>query len=91
MKKLVSTILVLAALGGAGYYFYPNIKALTGNTEQPAQQMTAMPVNVVLASEQDFYPSLSFVAKIEAKDRVEVRARVTGFLTKRLLFNVSNG
>lgn len=84
MKKLVSTILVLAALGGAGYYFYPNIKALTGNTEQPAQQMTAMPVNVVLASEQDFYPSLSFVAKIEAKDRVEVRARVTGFLTKRL-------
>ena len=84
MKKLVSTILVLAALGGAGYYFYPNIKSLTGNTEQPAQQMTAMPVNVVLASEQDFYPSLSFVAKIEAKDRVEVRARVTGFLTKRL-------
>lgn len=84
MKKLVSTILVLAALGGAGYYFYPNIKALTGNAQQPAQQMTAMPVNVVLASEQDFYPSLSFVAKIEAKDRVEVRARVTGFLTKRL-------
>lgn len=84
MKKLVSTILVLAALGGAGYYFYPNIKVLTGNAQQPAQQMTAMPVNVVLASEQDFYPSLSFVAKIEAKDRVEVRARVTGFLTKRL-------
>lgn len=84
MKKLVSTILVLAALGGAGYYFYPSIKALTGNAQQPAQQMTAMPVNVVLASEQDFYPSLSFVAKIEAKDRVEVRARVTGFLTKRL-------
>ncbi len=84
MKKLVSTILVLAALGGAGYYFYPSIKALTGNAQQPAQQMTTMPVNVVLASEQDFYPSLSFVAKIEAKDRVEVRARVTGFLTKRL-------
>lgn len=47
-------------------------------------QIGAMPVDVMMVKESDFYPSLSFVAKIEAKDKVAIRARVTGFLTKRL-------
>ncbi len=81
MEKTIITLAIVAVLGGLGYYFYPT---LLGLDKAPQQTMQAMPVQVVEVKENDFYPSLSFVSKIEAKDRVEVRARVTGFLTKRL-------
>ena len=83
MKKLTVTLIsvvVVIALAGLGYFLYTKyFRKANGAGEQQA-----MPVQVVLAKEQDFYPEVSFVAKIETKDRVEVRARVTGFLTKRL-------
>lgn len=79
MKKTIIVLAVAAVLGGAGYYYYKD-----QNKTVATQTPQAFPVQVVKVLEEDFYPSLSFVSKIEAKDRVEVRARVTGFLTKRL-------
>lgn len=81
MKKQIITLIILAVLAAGGYYYYAQM-----NTSDKKQQQTiqAMPVEVVEVSNKDFYPSLSFVSKIEAKDKVLVRARVTGFLTKRL-------
>ena len=78
MKKIIIALLVVVLIG-VGYVSYRKI-----NKGTDAEAPQAMPVQVVEVTEQDFYPSLSFVSKIEAKDRVEVRARVTGFLTKRL-------
>ena len=80
MKKLIVILVLAAALAGVGYGSY--VKFIKKGEDTAAPQ--AEPVQVVLAEEQDFYPEISFVSKIEAKDRVEVRARVTGFLTKRL-------
>ena len=81
MKKQIIILVILAVLAGLGYHYYPQIS--TSNKKQQ-QTVQAMPVEVVEVSNKDFYPSLSFVSKIEAKDKVLVRARVTGFLTKRL-------
>ncbi len=78
MKKLVIGVLGLAAVG-AGIYGYTYM-----NKPAPQQQTGAMPMDVMVLDKSEFYPSLSFVSKIEAKDKVAVRARVTGFLTKRL-------
>ena len=78
MKKLTIGVLALAAVGAAffGYQYM----------HQPAQtqQTGVMPMDVMVLQKSEFYPSLSFVSKIEAKDKVAVRARVTGFLMKRL-------
>ena len=86
MKKTIVILLILIALVFGGYMYWDQLCGLfvktTPTTEEAALQK--IPVNVVRVETQDFYPSLSFVAKIEAKDQVDVRARVTGFLTKRL-------
>lgn len=81
MKKSIITLIILATLAGIGYHYYPQI---SGANKKQQQTIQAMPVSVVEVSQKDFYPSLTFVSKIEAKDKVLVRARVTGFLTKRL-------
>ena len=77
MKKILILVIV-AAVAVGGYFGYKRLKS-------PAeeQKMSAIPVDVIVAEESDFYPSLSFVSKIEAVDKVAIRARVTGFLTKR--------
>ena len=80
MKKIIVALLVIAGLAGVGYFTYKKVVNKGGDAAAPQ----AMPVTATLVQEQDFYPSLSFVTKIEAKDQVDVRARVTGFLTKRL-------
>jgi len=45
---------------------------------QPAGQAT--PVGTVLAEKRDVTQATTFVGRVQAKDRVEVRARVTGYL-----------
>ena len=77
MKKIL--ILVIAVVLCVGGYF--GYKRLSPPAAE--QKMMAIPVDVIVAEESDFYPTLSFVSKIEAVDKVAVRARVTGFLTKR--------
>lgn len=47
--------------------------------QQPAGQPT--PVGTVVATKQPVTQAVDFVGRVEAIDRVEIRARVTGFLT----------
>lgn len=80
MKKSIVIILLMLVLGGvsAGAYYYVKGK------KHVAATVPVLEVGVTSVQEQDFYPEQSFVAKIESMDRVAIRARVTGFLTKRL-------
>ena len=61
MKKTIIVLAVAAVLSGAGYYYYKD-QNKTVETQAPQ----AFPVQVVKVLEEDFYPSLSFVSKIEA-------------------------
>lgn len=54
--------------------------ALTSAGAQSPQQPTAVPVSVVAAEKQPVTKSLDFVGRVDAIERVEVRARVTGYL-----------
>ena len=49
--------------------------------QQPAQ---ATPVGVVTAERKPIAKGLDFVGRVEAIDRVEIRARVTGYLEKMM-------
>ncbi len=74
--KLVALALVIAGIGGYFYWHRHSIQP-TATTQYPevnAFRVESVPVN----------PESSFVAKIEAEDSVGLRARVTGFLQKRL-------
>lgn len=55
-----------------------NAFALPAFAQQPAP--TAVPVGTVMAEKKSITPSLEFVGRIEAINRVEVKARVTGYL-----------
>jgi membrane fusion protein (multidrug efflux system) len=47
-----------------------------------AQQPTAVPVEIIVAKRQPVARSSDFVGRIEAVERVDIRARITGFLHK---------
>src|SRR3954447_9219186 len=47
-----------------------------------AQQPASVPVETILAERQPVTRAADFVGRVEAIERVEVRARVTGFLQK---------
>jgi len=53
---------------------------------QPAPQAAAIPVGVVTASRKPVTKNLDFVGRVEAVQRVEVKARITGYL-EGVLFN----
>jgi membrane fusion protein (multidrug efflux system) len=53
---------------------------------QPAPQAPAIPVGVVTASRKPVTKSYDFVGRVEAVQRVEVKARITGYL-EAVLFN----
>lgn len=76
-KKKIGLLLLI--LFGVAYFGHKYIENTKGKVAA-----SAMPMDVIEVQEQDFYPTLSFVSKIEAKDKVAARARVSGFLTKRL-------
>ncbi len=77
-KKGLILVGVLCLLGAGGYYAYHHTKTIT------PQQMPATPVDAFKVELKDIYPKSSFVAKIEAQDKVGLRARVQGFLQERL-------
>lgn len=78
MKKLL-LFLIIAALLGTGVYFYFQ------QMQKPvAQQAQPTAVSALVVTEKELFPQTSFVAKIEAKDKVALRARVEGFLQERL-------
>jgi membrane fusion protein (multidrug efflux system) len=49
---------------------------------EPSKQVTA--VGVVAATRKEMTPSMTFTGRVEAIDKVDLRARVEGFLDKRL-------
>lgn len=77
MKKGLIAALVL----GAAYYGYSAWKTAQMNA---ARQMPSAAVSVIEVSKKPISPEASFVAKIEAQDKVALRARVAGFLQERL-------
>ena len=67
--RVVATVLLLG--GGSGWAL--------------AQQAGTPPaVTVVKVEEREITPAVSFTGRIEAKDKVDLRARVEGFLEQRL-------
>lgn len=77
-KKGLILVGVLCLLGAGGYYAYHHTKTIA------PQQMPATTVDAFKVELKDIYPKSSFVAKIEAQDKVGLRARVQGFLQERL-------
>jgi membrane fusion protein, multidrug efflux system len=57
---------------------------LTHSVVAQQQQPTAVPVGVVRAERKPIARSVDFVGRVEAISRVEVQARITGFLEKVL-------
>ncbi len=74
--KLLIIITILFSVGYGAYHFYQ--KPIT---QGPVSRQT---VTVMIAGEQPYHPSFSFVAKIESQDEANVLARVSGFLKKQL-------
>jgi len=68
-----SRFLILALAGGLA--FGPSTSAIA---QQPAP--TAVPVGTVLAEKRAITQTADFVGRIEAVNRVDIRARVTGYL-----------
>src|SRR5450631_574473 len=56
---------------------------------QPAQAPAAIPVGVVTAERKAVTKALDFVGRVQAVNRVEIRARVTGYL-ENVLFKEGN-
>ena len=75
-KFFVVSALCVLSLGV--YYVY------THTQKAVVQQLPAVTVDVAKVVVKDIYPKSSFVAKIEAQDKVGLRARVQGFLQERL-------
>src|SRR5690242_4863756 len=75
IAKLTLRLMVLAVL-------------LAGCDEQPEQANTPPPsppaIPVVKAAMQQLRPAVPFPGRIEATDKVELRARIDGFLEQRL-------
>ena len=55
-----------------------------GSTQGWAQQPTAIPVGTVAAELRPITKATEFVGRVEAMERVDIRARVTGFLQEIL-------
>lgn len=77
-KKTILAGAVLLVAGGAVWYKMHSPVAMQ------ARQMPPVSVSALKIEAQEIYPETSFVAKIESKDTVGLRARVQGFLQKRL-------
>ena len=88
--KRIFTFLLIIAVCFAGYagYMYHKTGMLPFQKKSSQSQVSTLPqtVDVITVSRQPITPEVSFVAKIESKDKVGLRARVTGFL-QEVLFN----
>ena len=58
------------------------LAVLTSAAAQQSQTPAAIPVSVVAAEKKPVTKSLDFVGRVEAIQRVEIKARVTGYLEK---------
>lgn len=74
-RSLVTAALVISAIATS-----------RGAAAQDSGKPAAAPISVSVTRviEKDIRPSISFTGRVEAVDKVELRARVDGFLEKRL-------
>ncbi len=84
MNKFTKFLLSTAIIASIGYGAYYGYQALTTAQPKAVVQQQAPTVSVFIAKDKEIYPEVSFVAKIESQDKVDLRARVTGFLQERL-------
>ncbi|MBP5344441.1 MAG: efflux RND transporter periplasmic adaptor subunit [Alphaproteobacteria bacterium] len=77
IKKLVICVLIILVIVG-GYYSWKKMQS------KPVAQTMQTVVDAIRVEAEAIIPKASFVAKIESKDTVGLRARVTGFLQERL-------
>ena len=78
IKKIAFIVVVLAVIVWLSYMGWKWWSKPTQMTP-PAPQVSATKIE-----KQQIYPERSFVAKIESRDHVGLRARVTGFLQQQL-------
>ena len=80
--RLLATALVLAASVGGAVSFAPSLiaPAIASDAAPPAPP--AVPVSVAVVERQDAVPFDEFSGRLEAVERVEVRARVAGEIAK---------
>ena len=95
MRKTLFVLILIVVLAGCGYIGYLGWKlhriptwseVVQSVQKQPLSSVSLPPqsVDVIVATQKEITPEASFVAKIEAQDRVGLRARVTGFLQEKL-------
>jgi membrane fusion protein (multidrug efflux system) len=58
--------------------------ACDGSNQQAAQQAPPAAVGVIVAAKKEVTAGTDFTGRVEAVDKVELRARITGFLEQRL-------
>lgn len=84
MNKFTKFLLSTAIIASISYGVYYGYQTYTATQPQSVVQQQAPVVSVFVAQDKEIYPEVSFVAKIESQDKVDLRARVTGFLQERL-------
>lgn len=77
VKIAIACVVVLAIIISGYIYWHETLS----NVAHPVQ---AVSVNALQVEKKQITPEADFVAKIESKDSVGLRARVTGFLQERL-------
>jgi membrane fusion protein (multidrug efflux system) len=73
-RSLAATAMVISVIAMSS-------SAVAQDTAKPAAPPS---VSVTQVVEKDIRPSISFTGRVQAVDKVELRARVDGFLEKRL-------
>ena len=60
------------------------LAACDDGSKKTAVELPAPAVTVVVVAQDEIRPSITFTGRVQAKDKVDLRARVEGFLEKRL-------
>lgn len=84
MNKFAKFLLSATTITLVGVGIYYGYQTYTKAKNVPVVTMPAPTVSVFKVQKESIYPEVSFVAKIESQDKVDLRARVTGFLQERL-------
>jgi len=75
---------VCASIAVIAILSLPMLSACDNRSQQPAAVPPPPAVTVIRVEAKELRPSISFSGRVEAVDKVDLRARVEGFLEKRL-------